>query len=143
MAAGRIAAATNAKLLAPYPFTRMERGAGLPVVERMHYVLEQAVEQLKEFRQIILVGSPVPVAYFAYPGKDSVLTPPECVLHTLASPSEDCAGALDALAIALSLDTRSSAACQGGPASIARWRNHSHKAWRLPWRPSYPKTPSW
>ena len=108
-AAGRIATATNAKLLAPYPFTRMERGAGLPVVERMHYVLEQAVEQLKEFRQIILVGSPAPVAYFAYPGKNSVLTPAECVLHTLASPSEDCVGALDGLAMELSLDTRSSA----------------------------------
>lgn len=105
-AAGRIAAGTNAKLLAPYPFTRMERGAGFPVVERMHYVLEQAVEQLKEFRQIILVGSPVPVAYFAYPEKDSLLTPPECELFTLAAPEEDCAGALDALAEALSLDGR-------------------------------------
>src|SRR5207249_2228543 len=46
-AAGRIAAATNAKLLAPYPFTRMERGAGKAAVERVHYILEQAVEQLK------------------------------------------------------------------------------------------------
>ncbi len=111
-AAGRIAAGTNAKLLAPYPFTRMERGAGFPVVERMHYVLEQAAEQLKEFRQIILVGATVPVSYFAYPGKNSVLTPPECLLHTLASPHEDCADALDALATALSLDERSSVPAQ-------------------------------
>src|SRR6266568_1962300 len=103
-AAGRIAASTGAKLLAPYPFTRMRRGAGIPAVERVHYILEQAVEQLKEFRQLILVGARPPVAYFAAPGKNAVLTSPECEIHTLASPDEDCAGALEALAAALSLD---------------------------------------
>jgi acetolactate synthase-1/2/3 large subunit len=102
-AAGRIAG-TGIKLLAPYPFTRMQRGAGNPAVERVHYILEQAVEQLKEFRQLILVGAHAPVAYFAAPGKNAVLTSPECEIHTLASPDEDCAGALEALAAALSLD---------------------------------------
>jgi len=102
--AGRIGAGTGAKLLAPYPFTRMQRGAGIPAVERVHYILEQAVEQLKEFRQLILVGARPPVAYFAAPGKNAVLTSPECEIHILASPDEDCAGALEALAAALSLD---------------------------------------
>ncbi len=91
-AAARIAAASNAKLLAPYPFTRMRRGLGLPVVDRMHYVLEQAIEQLKEFRQLILVGSQAPISYFAYPGKSSVITPAGCVVHTLSSANEDCVG---------------------------------------------------
>jgi len=104
-AAGRIAASTNAKLLSPYPFARMERGAGTPSVERIPYVREQAVELLKEFRQLILVGASAPVAYFAQPGKDSVLTSPECEIHTLAIPGEDYAGALDALAAALSAST--------------------------------------
>jgi acetolactate synthase-1/2/3 large subunit len=104
--AGRIASGTNSKLLAPYPFTRLERGAGLPPVERIHYVLEQAVDQLKEFRQLILVGARPPVAYFAYPGKDSVVTAPDCDIYTLASADEDCAGALEALATALSLGRR-------------------------------------
>ncbi|PYT36960.1 MAG: hypothetical protein DMG45_26400, partial [Acidobacteria bacterium] len=71
-------------------------------VERIQYVLEQAVEQLKEFRQLILVGAPAPISYFASPGKNSVLTSPECEIHTLARPGEDAAGALDALAAALS-----------------------------------------
>ncbi|HME34296.1 MAG TPA: acetolactate synthase large subunit [Candidatus Sulfotelmatobacter sp.] len=101
--AGRIAQATGAKLLAPYPVTRLERGAGLPPVERVAYVLEQAVEQLKEFCQLILVGARAPVAYFAYPGKDSVFTSPECKIQTLASPGEDYVGALEALEAALSL----------------------------------------
>jgi acetolactate synthase-1/2/3 large subunit len=99
---GRIAAATGAKLLAPYPITRLQRGAGLPRVDRVQYVLEPAIDQFKEFRQLILVGARAPVAYFAYPGKSSVFTSPECEIHTLASPGEDYVGALEALATALS-----------------------------------------
>jgi acetolactate synthase-1/2/3 large subunit len=101
--AGRIATATGAKLLAPYPVVRLERGAGLPPVDRIAYVLEQAVEQLKEFRQLILVGASAPRAYFAYPGKNSAFTSPECEIHTLASPGEDYVGALEALEASLSL----------------------------------------
>jgi acetolactate synthase-1/2/3 large subunit len=101
--AGRIAAATNVKLLAPYPFTRIERGAGLPGVERIAYVLEQAVEQLREFRQMILVGAAAPVSYFAAPGKNSVPTPPECEIHTLSTPQEDSVHALEALSDELSI----------------------------------------
>ena len=105
-AAGRIASATGAKLFAPYPVARLERGAGLPPVERVAYVLEQGVEQFKEFRQLILVGARAPIAYFAYPGKDSVFTSGECEIHTLANPGEDYIGALEAVEAALSLPRR-------------------------------------
>ena len=100
--AGRIAAATGAKLLAPYPLTRLRRGAGIPRVDRVQYVLEQGIEQFKEFRQLIVVGAHPPIAYFAYPGKSGEFTSPECEIHTLAKPGEDYVGALDALAGALS-----------------------------------------
>jgi len=100
-AAGRIATATNAKLLSPYPFTRMERGAGIVPVERVNYILEMAIEQLKEFRQIILVGSAAPVAYFAYPGKSSLMTQPGCDIHTLSRAGEDSVAALELLSEAL------------------------------------------
>ncbi len=106
MAAGRIVAATGAKLLAPYPLTRVERGTGAPAVLRIPYVPEQAIELLKSFRQLILVGAAAPVSYFAYPGKSSVLTSPECEIQTLASPGEDYSGALEALVTALSLQNR-------------------------------------
>ena len=109
--AGRIAAATGAKFLAPYPLTRLQRGAGIPPVDRVQYVLEQGIEQFKEFRQLILVGAQPPIAYFAYPGKSGAFTSPECEIHTLAKPGEDYVGALDALAGALS----------------ARAENSSHK----------------
>jgi acetolactate synthase-1/2/3 large subunit len=105
-AAGRIAAATGAKLLAPYPIARAQRGAGSPDVQRIPYVPEQAMELLKEFRQLILVGAAAPVSYFAYPGKSSVLTSPETEVLALASPGEHYVGALEALVTALSLQNR-------------------------------------
>ena len=100
--AGRIAAATGAKLLAPYPITRLQRGVGIPRVDRVQYVLEQGIEQFKEFRQLILVGTRASVAYFAYPEKNSAFTSPGCEIHRLAIPGEDYVGALEALAEALS-----------------------------------------
>ncbi len=106
LTAARIAAATGAKLLAPFAFTRLERGAGLPQVERIPYVVDQALAQLGHFEQLILVGAAVPVAFFAYPSKPSVLTAPDCVLHTLSEPGEDGEQALEALAQALgAMDT--------------------------------------
>lgn len=97
-AAGRIAAQTGAKLLAPYPFTRLERGCGIPPVERVAYAMEQAHDQLKQFRQIILVGAQPPVSYFAYQGKSSELIPAGCDVYTLAAEGDDFVAALTALA---------------------------------------------
>jgi acetolactate synthase I/II/III large subunit len=102
VAAGRVAAATNAKLLAPYPFTRLERGVGSAVVERIPYVFEQAADLLKEFRHLILVGAPVPVTYFAHPDKKASPVAEGCEIQSLANSAEDCAGAMESLAAALS-----------------------------------------
>jgi acetolactate synthase-1/2/3 large subunit len=102
-AAGRIAASTGARLVVPYPFARLERGAEAAPVERLPYILEQAVEFLKGFRQLILVGTSAPVSYFAAEGKDSALTDPGCEVQELARAGEDCVAALEALESALSL----------------------------------------
>ena len=40
----------------------------------------------------------MPVAFFAYPDKPSLLSPPDAVGHVLARPEEDLIGALAALA---------------------------------------------
>jgi len=99
--AGRIAAATGATLFSPYSTARIARGSGRAIVERVPYVVEQAVERMKDFRQIILVGTAAPVNFFAYPGRPSVPTSPDCEIYSLARPGEDLAGALAALADAL------------------------------------------
>jgi acetolactate synthase I/II/III large subunit len=122
--AGKIAAATGAKLFAPYPVTRLQRGAGLPKVERVQYVLEAGIEQFKEFRQLILVGAQAPVAYFAYPGKSSGFTQPDCEIHVLARPGEDHVHGLEALTSALSIRSADEVASgerpgmPGGPISL-------------------------
>ena len=72
-------------------------------MDRVQYVLEQGIEQFKEFRHLILIGARAPIAYFAYPGKNSEFTSPNCEIHTLAGPGEDYLATLDALATALSL----------------------------------------
>ncbi|MCL2586080.1 MAG: acetolactate synthase large subunit, partial [Streptosporangiales bacterium] len=97
-AASRIAAACGAKLLSETFPARHERGAGIPDVEKLAYLGEFAADQLKQTRHLILAGSPAPVSFFGYPGKPSVLSPDDCETHVLASPSDDIAGALEALA---------------------------------------------
>jgi acetolactate synthase I/II/III large subunit len=99
--AARIAAATGAKLLAPFAFARVERGAGRPCVERIPYITDQALALLAEFRQLILVGAPEPVAFFGHPSRPGRLAPEGCFIFSLSDPAEDCAGALEALAAAL------------------------------------------
>src|SRR5439155_10070321 len=101
VAATRIAAATGAKLLAEVFPTRIERGAGLPPIERVAYLSELASVQLAGLRHLILVDAKAPVSFFAYPGKKSYLVPDRCEVHELAGPSQDALGGLEALADAV------------------------------------------
>jgi len=117
-AAGEIATATGAKLLCPYPLTRLERGAGLPAVDRVAYVLEQGIDQFKDFRQLILVGAASPRAYFAYPGKDTNFVSAECEVQTLAISAEDRVGALQAVADAFSHQDSRARDADGEPPAV-------------------------
>lgn len=101
LAAGRIARATGARLLHDYFTPRMTRGEGLPEVERIPYFSEQIVEALKGLEQIVLVGAPAPVTFFAYPDKPSWAAPAGCELIALATPQDNTVAALEALADAL------------------------------------------
>jgi acetolactate synthase-1/2/3 large subunit len=96
--AGRIAAATNAKLFAEVFPTRLRRGAGLPPLERIAYVPELASVQLAGLKHLILVDTKAPVTFFAYPGKQSYLVPDGCEVHELARVTDDVGGSLAALA---------------------------------------------
>jgi acetolactate synthase-1/2/3 large subunit len=99
--AGKIAAATGARLFADTFVTRIARGAGRVDVERIPYFGEQAAAVLAPFKHLILIGTKAPVTFFAYPGKPSELTPADCLVHTLAAPAEDAIAALNALVDAL------------------------------------------
>ena len=99
--AGRIAAATGARLLAQGSNARLQRGAGRVAVNRVPYPVDQALDVLKDVRHLILVGSKAPVAFFAYPDKPSVLTPEGCEVHRLSALDEDSLTALEWLAEAV------------------------------------------
>ncbi|MBC6440491.1 MAG: acetolactate synthase large subunit [Rhodospirillales bacterium] len=96
--AGRIAAQTGAQLMTEFGAARCERGAGRVTPERIPYVVDQALAVTGEFRHMILIGSKTPVAFFAYPGKPSVLIPETCQTYLLASAGDDVMGALEWLA---------------------------------------------
>lgn len=99
LAAARIAAAHGGvRLLAEVFPTRMERGEGLPAVERVAYLAELAGVQLADVQHLILVDAKSPVSFFAYPDKASDLVPEGCAVHTLATPAQDAAASLEKLA---------------------------------------------
>lgn len=96
-AAARIAAATGARLLCETFPTRLERGAGVPAVDRLAYFAEAATAQLDGAKHLVLAGAKSPVSFFAYPDIPSDLVPAGCRVHTLAGHS-GAADALEALA---------------------------------------------
>jgi acetolactate synthase-1/2/3 large subunit len=104
MAVARIAAKTGAKLFSEVFPTRLERGAGLPPIERLAYLAELASVQLTGLENLILVDVKAPVSFFAYPGKKSYLVPEGCQLLELASFKQDVLGSLDKLAKAVGAD---------------------------------------
>jgi acetolactate synthase-1/2/3 large subunit len=99
--ASRVSVATGASLLGETFPANLERGAGIPAVERLGYFSELALGQLEGVRHLVLVDAKSPVSFFAYPGKPSDLVPAGCTVHTLARPGDDVPGALEALADAV------------------------------------------
>jgi acetolactate synthase-1/2/3 large subunit len=95
--AGKIAAKTSARIIAQGSNARAQRGRGRVHVERVPYVVDQALKVLDGLKHIILVGAKMPVAFFAYPDKPSQLAPAGCQGHVLAGPGDDLIGALEAL----------------------------------------------
>ena len=104
-AASRIAVSTGAALMGETFPANLERGAGIPAVERLAYFAEMAQGQLEGVRHLVLVDTTRPVSFFAYPGKASDLVPEGCTVHTLARPGEDATAALEAVAEAVGAPT--------------------------------------
>jgi len=99
--AGRIAAATGARLLCETFQTRLQRGAGRVALERLPYFGEMAADYIKDFDRIIFVGAKPPVSFFAYPGKPSFIAAEHTELLILADVRIDAEDALTRLADAL------------------------------------------
>jgi acetolactate synthase-1/2/3 large subunit len=99
--AGKVAAATGARMMCDTFNTRLQRGAGRVPVERLPYFPERVLEALSGVRHLIIVGSRAPVAFFAYPGMPGELTPPGCAVHVLARTDQHIIDALKRLVSAV------------------------------------------
>lgn len=113
-AAARICEATGARLLCETFPTRLERGAGVPAVDRLAYFAEAAAAQLDGAKHLVLAGAKSPVSFFAYPNMPSDLVPAGCGVHVLAE-YDGAADALVALAEELAPGTTAPVAAASRP----------------------------
>lgn len=99
--AGKIAATSGARLGCETFPSRLAHGAGTAAVEKVPYLAEFAIDQLKDLKHIILVGAVPPVSFFAYPLVPSELQAEGCHMHQLVGPDEDMMDALERLSAKL------------------------------------------
>ena len=102
LAAARIKAATGCGILAETLYGRMEKGAGIPLVDRLPYFPEPAVACLSPYQSVVLAGAPEPIATFGYKGGRSRLLSADPRVFTVAGENQDPEEALDRLADLLS-----------------------------------------
>jgi acetolactate synthase-1/2/3 large subunit len=94
----RICATTGARMLGQMANGRIERGQGRMPIAKVPYAVEPALAFLDDIDHLILVGSQIPVAFFAYPGKPGRMIREDCAVTTFAEPGDDLPGMLEALA---------------------------------------------
>jgi len=95
--AQRIVQASGARLLMETFPAIMDRGVGVVSPERLIYLSEFAISQLKDLDALILIGATTPVGFFAYPDVESELTSEGCEVVNLAPPGSDTLATLSAL----------------------------------------------
>jgi acetolactate synthase-1/2/3 large subunit len=93
-----VAARSGASVIAPGSNRRIERGAGVSTIARLPYPIDMALETLAPFRRAVLIEAVPPVAFFAYPGRPSLLLPEACEVLELVPPGGDGPAAVAALA---------------------------------------------
>ena len=74
------------------------RAPGASPIERIPYPVEQALKTLEGVKHIVLVGSRMPVAFFAYPDKPSLLARTDTQFTTLSTHRRGFGHALEWLA---------------------------------------------
>ncbi len=99
--ADAIARSTQSRLIVETFPAVMDRGRGVVHPERLIYLSEFALDQLRDLDTLVLIGAREPVGFFAYPQVPSRLAPDGCDVVPLAPEGVDSARALAALVDAL------------------------------------------
>jgi acetolactate synthase-1/2/3 large subunit len=75
----------------------LDKGAGRVNSVRIPYVVDKAVEVLKNFDTILIIGARRPVAFFAYPNKPGILTQDSTKFFELANISDNITNVIEEL----------------------------------------------
>lgn len=94
----RISAATGCRLIAQGANGKLSRGYGRAMIERVPYMVDQAVAAMAGLKSLILCGTHKPVTFFAYPNKPQSPIPHDAAIHVMARPEQDILEALSRLA---------------------------------------------
>jgi acetolactate synthase-1/2/3 large subunit len=119
-AAERISQATGARMLVDVFPTHMIGGRGMPRLERVAYVPDQARRQLSDLEHVIMADARPLVSFFAANGRSSSLLPAAAAVHELTGPGEDSVAALIQLADLVDLSAGGGPSRKPGPAHSAR-----------------------
>jgi acetolactate synthase-1/2/3 large subunit len=93
----RVGKACNARVSTDVFPTRVARGAGSAVIERLPYLAELAIDSIKDLDLLVLIGAREPVSFFAYPNVPSAIAPQGCEQISLAGPDDDIDQLLESL----------------------------------------------
>ena len=96
--AGQIAAKTGCVIHSEYNNARIQRGAGRVHAKSIPFSVNAALDMLKDFKHMVLVGAKKPVAFFGYPNKPSYLFQKDCAIDELVGLGGDIHHALQMLA---------------------------------------------
>ena len=97
--------------------TRQRRGGAHFAPLRLPYFAEQTLETLQGVDLLITAGTKHPVAFFAYPGRPSELTPEGATRLSLGGPEISSAAALEALAEILRAPAQAKSPAASKPAA--------------------------
>jgi acetolactate synthase-1/2/3 large subunit len=104
-AAGQIAAAVGAVLLCENSFARLDRGQGLPAVQRLPYFPQDAAAALAAFQVLVICDARQPVANFGYEnGPSTLINQPDSNVWELDASDVDISEALKYLSNAVGGD---------------------------------------
>jgi acetolactate synthase-1/2/3 large subunit len=85
-------------VFAPTSNRRIERGRGRVALAKVPYPIDEALAALAPYDRAVLIETVPPVAFFAYPGRPSLLLPDGCATTVLAGVDGDGPAAIAALA---------------------------------------------
>ncbi|QHJ00934.1 acetolactate synthase large subunit [Xylophilus rhododendri] len=102
--AAAIARSLQCRMAGQSSNSRMQRGPGIPRVARVPYPIDQALAFMQGVRALVRIGAPTPVAFFAYPGKPSMLVEDGCEVLDPVPEGTHPLAALKALAAFLDVD---------------------------------------